>query len=254
MFSLSGLRKIDEGGVVFNSHLNGDRLPLPRIHRGRHAGLSATYKWCLTSAPSIPSATNLRARACSARCAGRARRTVISCAHGKPDPPRPVPDRAGLHVSDLRRECALPNWRTWTDGCAIGGLSWNRGRSASKWWKPPGRSCRAPKPRYAIDCRMPVELPEYVARGIRRMMDCVLPSQRAQRIPVYLQARDHQTRPLQDDERPLDPNCPCYTCARRIPGPIFAISSRLQRFCIPPWRHVTTYSGTLTSCVGLGTL
>jgi queuine tRNA-ribosyltransferase len=69
------------------------------------------------------------------------------------------------------------------------------------------------KPRYAMGVGMPGELPEYVARGVD-MMDCVLPSRNARN--GYLFTSEGRViikhARYKDDARPLDPNCPCYTC------------------------------------------
>ena len=69
------------------------------------------------------------------------------------------------------------------------------------------------RPRYAMGVGMPDELPEYVALGVD-MMDCVLPSRNARNGCLFTSAgplRIKQAR-YQDDPRPLDPKCTCYTC------------------------------------------
>jgi queuine tRNA-ribosyltransferase len=70
------------------------------------------------------------------------------------------------------------------------------------------------RPRYAMGVGMPEELPEYVALGVD-MMDCVLPSRNARNGCLFTSVgplRIKQAR-YQDDPRPLDPKCACYTCA-----------------------------------------
>ena len=105
----------------------------------------------------------------------------------------------GSMFPDLRRECATELADLDTDGYAIGGLPWaNRGRSASKWWKPPEEIL----PRCQAALRNGCRDAGGTARicGARHRHDGLRPAvtQRAQRIPVYLRgARDHQTRPLQ---------------------------------------------------------
>jgi len=69
------------------------------------------------------------------------------------------------------------------------------------------------RPRYTMGVGMPEELPEYVARGVD-MMDCVLPSRNARNGYLFTsQGRIiiKHTR-YKDDQRPIDENCPCYTC------------------------------------------
>ena len=84
------------------------------------------------------------------------------------------------------------------------------------------------KPRYAMGVGMPVELPEYVARGID-MMDCVLPSRNARNGYLFTSEgrviiKHARTRMTSGRSTPTAPVIP----VRRIPGPIFAISSRLR--------------------------
>ena len=60
---------------------------------------------------------------------------------------------------------------------------------------------------------MPLELPEYVARGVD-MMDCVLPSRNARNGYLFTTFGRVVIKQAQykDDPRPIDEACPCYTC------------------------------------------
>jgi queuine tRNA-ribosyltransferase len=60
---------------------------------------------------------------------------------------------------------------------------------------------------------MPEELPLYVAKGID-MMDCVLPSRNARNGYLFTSRGKVVIKQAQymDDDRPLDPDCQCYTC------------------------------------------
>jgi queuine tRNA-ribosyltransferase len=151
----------------------------------------------------------------------------------------------GSMFPDLRRECATALADLDTDGYAIGGLSVGEPRplsleavEATESILPRG------KPRYAMGVGMPAELPEYVARGID-MMDCVLPSRNARN--GYLFTSEGRViikhARYKDDERPLDPNCPCYTCrthsraylrhlfqAGEILFPVLATRHNIQRY------------------------
>jgi queuine tRNA-ribosyltransferase len=115
---------------------------------------------------------------------------------------------------DLRRECATELTGLDTDGYAIGGLSVGEPRPLSlEVVEATEEILPRNKPRYAMGVGMPLELPEYVARGID-MMDCVLPSRNARN--GYLFTSEGRViikhARYKDDQRPLDPNCPCYTC------------------------------------------
>src|SRR5204863_9463487 len=100
------------------------------------------------------------------------------------------------------------------DGYAIGGLSVGEPRplslemvEATEPVLPPNR------PRYAMGVGMPEELPEYVARGVD-MMDCVLPSRNARNGCLFtsLGRIIIKHAKYNDDNRPADVSCLCYTC------------------------------------------
>jgi queuine tRNA-ribosyltransferase len=61
----------------------------------------------------------------------------------------------------------------------------------------------------------PVDLVECVARGAD-MMDCVLPTRNARRGTVFISTGRLVVKnaAYAHDERPLDPDCDCYTCRR----------------------------------------
>ena len=73
----------------------------------------------------------------------------------------------------------------------------------------------AGKPRYLMGVGHPVDVVEAVARGVD-MMDCVLPTRNARRGTVFISTGRLVVKnaAYARDERPLDPACDCYTCAR----------------------------------------
>ena len=102
VFSLSGLRKIDEQGVVFQ--FPPERRPA-RLHAGIHRGRAACLRQrhpdgARRVSRSTPSATNTPAPEHAAhRALGAPGQPAFPPPHRrKPHPPRPVPHRAGLHV------------------------------------------------------------------------------------------------------------------------------------------------------------
>jgi queuine tRNA-ribosyltransferase len=118
--------------------------------------------------------------------------------------------------ADLRRECAAALLDLDADGYAVGGLSVGEPRPLSmEMVEATEDVLPRDRPRYAMGVGMPAELPEYVARGID-MMDCVLPSRNARN--GYLFTSEGRViikhARYRDDERPIDPNCRCYTCQR----------------------------------------
>ena len=71
----------------------------------------------------------------------------------------------------------------------------------------------ADRPRYLMGVGTPVDLVESVARGID-LFDCVLPTRNARNGQLFTsQGRlNIKNAEYADDDRPLDPECGCYTC------------------------------------------
>jgi queuine tRNA-ribosyltransferase len=99
-------------------------------------------------------------------------------------------------------------------GYAVGGLSVGEPRAVSlEMTEVTVPLLPKDRPRYAMGVGMPVELPEYVARGID-MMDCVLPSRNARNGYLFTSTGRviiKQAR-YQRDSGPVDNACQCYTC------------------------------------------
>ncbi len=197
VFSLSDLRRISEEGVLFRSHLNGDaHLFTPASTVDVQLALGSDIMMALDECPPYPVEHDTAAEAM--------RRTVrwarAGCAHylQRKDETGPAPFPAlfpivqGSIFPDLRAECAAELAELNADGYAIGGLSVGEPREVSMdvaGFTVP--LLPRDRPRYVMGVGMPEELPQYVARGVD-MMDCVLPSRNAQRLPVYLSGpRNH---------------------------------------------------------------
>ncbi len=217
VFSLSGLRKITDHGVVFQSHLNGDRHTFsPESTVETQLALGSDIMMMLDECPPYP-VSHEYARAAMQRTVAWARiaQTYFERRRGELATSQALfPIVQGSMFPDLRRACASELVELEADGYAIGGLSVGEPRplslemvQATEPLMPRGR------PRSAMGVAMPEELPEYVARGVD-MMDCVLPSRNARNGCLFTSAgplRIKQAR-YQDDPRPLDPRCDCYTC------------------------------------------
>ena len=100
------------------------------------------------------------------------------------------------------------------DGYAIGGLSVGEPK-AEMLAVLDGLTPHMPqdKPRYLMGVGTPEDIVEAVSRGID-MFDCVLPTRNARNGHLFtsegvVRIRNSQ---YQDDTRPLDPACDCYTC------------------------------------------
>jgi len=219
VFSLSGLRKITDGGVVFQSHLDGDLHTFtPESTVDVQLALGSDILMVLDECPEYPVSHEYARESMerTVRWARQAmehfRRRMIEC----PTRHALFPIVQGSMFPDLRRRCAEALAALDADGYAIGGLSVGEPRplsleavGATEEILPRNR------PRYAMGVGMPAELPEYVARGVD-MMDCVLPSRNARNGYLFTS----QGRVIikharyKDDSGPVDENCRCYTCSR----------------------------------------
>lgn len=217
VFSLSGLRKITERGVIFRSHLNGDLHTLtPESAVDVQLALGSDILMALDECPEYPVShgyaresmeRTLRWASAGYRHFTESMRT-LETGHAL------FPIVQGSMFPDLRRECASRLLELDARGYAIGGLSVGEPRPMSLEMVEVAEAVLPrEKPRYTMGVGMPEELPEYVARGVD-MMDCVLPSRNARNGWLFTS----QGRVIikharyRDDPGPVDENCPCYTC------------------------------------------
>ena len=219
VFSLSGLRKIDERGVVFQSHLNGDLHKFtPESTIDAQLAYGSDVMMVLDECPEYPVSHEF-ARESMHRTLRWARQAFE---HYRATPPERTAGHAlfpivqGSMFADLRKECATALVDLDADGYAIGGLSVGEPRPLSlEMVEATDGILPHERPRYAMGVGMPAELPEYVARGVD-MMDCVLPTRNARNGCLFTSEGRVIIKHARykEDSRPLDPACGCYTCTR----------------------------------------
>ena len=215
VFSLSGLRKITEEGVMFQSHLNGDRhMFTPESTIDVQLALGSDIMMVLDECLEFP-ATHEAARASMQRTVRWARAGYAHYrTHGDDGERACFPIVQGSMYPDLRRDCAEQLLELDADGYAIGGLSVGEPLALSlDMTEATTPLLPADRPRYVMGVGMPDDLPEYVARGVD-MMDCVLPSRNARNGYLFTTFGRVVIKQAQykDDPRPIDEACPCYTC------------------------------------------
>jgi len=219
VFSLSGLRKITDHGVVFQSHLDGDLHTFtPESTVDVQLALGSDILMALDECPEYPVSHEYARESIerTLRWARQAHEHYLRRMGTSPTRHALFPIVQGSMFADLRRRCAESLVQLQTDGYAIGGLSVGEPRHLSlEMVEATEDLLPRDRPRYAMGVGMPAELPEYVARGID-MMDCVLPSRNARNGYLFTsQGRiiiKHAR--YKDDPRPVDENCGCYTCSR----------------------------------------
>jgi len=218
VFSLSGLRKITEEGVVFQSHLNGDAHTFtPQSVVDTQLAFGSDILMTLDECPGYPVSHEYARQAMhrTVQWAQAAWTHFRERTRDRETQHSLFPIVQGSMFPDLRRECAerLVEMID-APGYAIGGLSVGEPRPLSldivEVTEP---LLPRDRPRYTMGVGLPEELPEYVARGVD-MMDCVLPSRNARNGCLFTS----QGRVIikharyKDDAGPLDQNCSCYTC------------------------------------------
>lgn len=213
VFSLAHLRKVDEEGVSFTSHLDGsthrltpegamaiqallgsdvamafDQLVDPGLPRSRVAeAMDRTHRWA--------------SRSLAAR--GRRDQAVFGIIQGGVDPE--------LRRASVAAIAGLP-----FDGIAIGGLS--VGESKAEMAATLSVVAEAlgsdDRPRYLMGVGSPIDFFTAVEHGVD-LFDCVLPTRVARTGQVWTDAGRLNLRnaALQDDPGPLDPSCRCEACA-----------------------------------------
>lgn len=212
VFSLADLRRVDDDGVTFTSHLDGsthrltperameiqallgsdiamafDQLVDPGLsHVAVAEAMERTHRWAERS---------LRAR-------GRPDQAVFGIIQGGVD--------AGLRRSSVAAISALP-----FDGIAIGGLSVGESKAemAATLDVVADALGDDPRPRYLMGVGSPVDFFTAVERGID-LFDCVLPTRVARTGQVWTDAGRLNLRnaAFQDDPAPIDGVCACEAC------------------------------------------
>jgi queuine tRNA-ribosyltransferase len=215
VFSLDSLRKVNDHGVLFRSHLNGDaHLFTPESTIDVQLALGSDIMMVLDECLAYP-ASHEAARVSTERTLRWARAAYQHYGqHGKDGQRACFPIVQGSMFADLRRHCAEQLLGLDAEGYAIGGLSVGEPRGLSlEMAALTAPILPADRPRYVMGVGMPEELPEYVACGID-MMDCVLPSRNARNGYLFTGQGRVIIKQAQykEDPLPVDESCSCYTC------------------------------------------
>ncbi len=217
VMSLSELNKLTEEGVEFRSHLDGSKHMMTPEHAIRvQDGLGTDIAMSFDHLVRLPAPIE-EVREAVSRTVRWAQRGLDERARLR-DEGRGAMALFGINQGGTdaaeRARCfeglgAMP-----FDGFALGGLWVGEGRKLGL--EMVERDCGdfpTDKPRYLMGVGHPIDVVEAVARGVD-MMDCVLPTRNARRGTVFINDGRLVVRnaAYAHDERPLDPECDCYTC------------------------------------------
>jgi len=213
VMSLAKLRKIDEEGVEFRSHLDGSRhlLTPERSIEIQHL-LGADITMALDECTPYPASRDAveASMELSMRWAERSRRAFVE----RPGHGIFGIAQGGVHA-ELRQRSAARLVEIGFDGYAIGGLAIGEGQEttfamveATVPALPEGR------PRYLMGVGKPSDLVGAVRRGID-MFDCVLPTRSGRTAQAFTREGALNLRNARhaDDPAPLDLECRCPACA-----------------------------------------
>ena len=212
VFSLAKLRRVDDDGVTFTSHIDGSEHRLtPERAMEIQALLGSDIAMVLDQLvdPALPGADvreamerthRWAARSLAAR--GDAAQAVFGIVQGGVD-------------AELRRESASAIAALPFDGIAVGGLSVGESKDQmAATLDVVGEALGDdPRPRYLMGVGSPVDFFTAVERGMD-LFDCVLPTRVARTGQVWTNAGRLNLRNSapQDDPGPIDPGCGCETC------------------------------------------
>ncbi|MBD8501040.1 tRNA guanosine(34) transglycosylase Tgt [Paenibacillus arenosi] len=212
VFSLSDMRKIEEEGVHFRSHLNGDKLFLsPEKAMEIQNALGPDIMMAFDECAPYP-ADHAYVKHSLERTTRWAERCLES--HARPHDQALFAIVQGGMYEDLRKQSAMDLTSMDFPGYAIGGLSVGEPKhlmyEALDTTMP---LLPTNKPRYLMGVGSPDALIEGAMRGVD-MFDCVLPTRIARNGTTMTSQGRLVVRnaKYQRDFGPLDPNCSCYTC------------------------------------------
>ena len=215
VFSMGALRRVDEQGVRFRSHIDGsEHYFTPELAIRNQEGLGADIIMCLDQCIAFGEDKEMVRQAMD-----RTHRWAEVCYlthlvfQGEEEQALFGIVQGGA-FSDLREESAGIISAIPFSGYAIGGLA--VGESKARMYEVTQQvSALLPrdKPRYLMGVGSPEDLVESVARGVD-LFDCVLPTRVARNGALFTaQGRINiGNRRFADLDEPLDGECDCYCC------------------------------------------
>jgi queuine tRNA-ribosyltransferase len=218
VMSLSKLRKMNEDGVTFSSHVDGAKIKLtPERSMEIQDLLDADITMCFDECTPYPATHEQAADSMrlSMRWAARCRAAFRA---------RPGYGLFGIVqgsiFEDLRRESVDALTGIGFDGYAIGGLAVGEGQEEMfRALDFTGPMLPDDRPRYLMGVGRPLDLVGSVLRGVD-MFDCVMPTRSGRTGQGFTRhgvLNIRNARHIHDD-RPLDEACECPACRKHSRG------------------------------------
>lgn len=220
VFSLAGLRKINEEGVTFASHLDGHRIFMGpeesmRIQSNLGSDVAMAFDECVEN----PAPYDYAKQSCE-----RTLRWLERC-KAEHDRLNALPDAVnpGQMLFGINQGATFSDLRIWhmrriaeidCEGYAIGGLAVGEPTQvmydvieAVEPYMP------YEKPRYLMGVGTPSNIIEGIARGVD-FFDCVMPARNARHGKLFTWAgtMNMKNERYKLDDRPIDESCGCPVC------------------------------------------
>ncbi|MCJ7839921.1 tRNA guanosine(34) transglycosylase Tgt [Lederbergia sp. NSJ-179] len=212
VFSLSEFRKIEEEGVHFRNHLNGDKLFLsPEKSMEIQNALGSDIMMAFDECPPYPASHDYMKKSVE-----RTSRWAERClkAHNRTKDQGLFGIVQGGEFKDLRKQSANDLVSLDFPGYAVGGLSVGEPKDImNKMLEFTTPLLPDNKPRYLMGVGSPDSLIDGSIRGID-MFDCVLPT-RIARNGTVMTSKGRlvvKNAAYARDFSPIDDECDCYTC------------------------------------------
>jgi queuine tRNA-ribosyltransferase len=211
VFSLSGLRKIRDTGVEFQSHIDGRALFIGPVEAmAAQKTLGSDIAMCFDECPPYPCSAQSACQAVDKTllwadlCASQARASgqlVFGIVQGG-------------EFRELRERCARGLTAIGFDGYAVGGVSVGEPEPVLLQEVEDGvRLLPVDRPRYVMGLGDMWQMAEAVAHGVD-LFDCVIPTRHARNGSAFTA---HGFYPVKAgaakcDTRPVEEGCGCYCC------------------------------------------
>jgi queuine tRNA-ribosyltransferase len=211
VYSLAGLRKLSEEGVLFQSHLDGSRhLLTPEKAVEIQQALGSDIVMVLDECVPYPAAYDyaLASQELTTRWARRAK-----AAHHSAEQALFGIVQGGMYA-DLREKSAQELIALDFDGYALGGFSVGETKQLMGDLIERTAACLpVEKPRYLMGVGTPADLLRCVKLGVD-MFDCVMPTRNARNGCLFTRQGKLIIKNARyaQDARPIDAQCGCYTC------------------------------------------
>lgn len=216
VYSLAALRNITDKGVLFHSHVDGQRLflgPRESMHLQHILGsdIAMAFDECPTSTADIPIIRDAVVR--SATWARECYQAISAYRDNGSTQRFFTIVQGGTH-EDLRKESIERMADIPADGCAIGGLA--VGETHEEMYRIAALCCAQlpkEKPRYLMGVGTPENILQAVMHGVD-MFDCVMPTRNARNGMAFTRTGNLHVKAAhcKNDFSPVEPGCECYTC------------------------------------------